>query len=104
MQSPKGKRERSRTKRSRVSASGTDKPGPESRRFREHVRPQSHTAQHAFRWLRSSSGLAPEGAVGYRLVLPTRTPMMSLCLRPSMRLALRVTIPFLRFRLLLTFD
>ena len=51
------------------------------------------------------TGLAPEGAVGYRLVLPTRTPMMSrVCLSSRCERLSKVTIPPVRFRAPTTFD
>ena len=74
-QSPKGKRGKALNgAESQVGASGMDKPRnrkPQIPRARPHT-----IAHHTARVPMSEQlcGLAPESAVGYRLVLPTRTP------------------------------
>lgn len=74
-QSPKGKRGRELNgAKSQVGASGTEKP-----RNRKPQIPRAHPHTIAHRTARvpmtdQLRGLAPENAVGYRLVLPTRTP------------------------------
>ena len=74
-QSPKGKRGKEPSgAKSQVGASGTDKPGP---RKPQSPRARPHTIAHSSARVPMAAqlnGLAPEGAVGYRLVLPTRTP------------------------------
>jgi len=73
-QSPKSKpgKERSGAK-SQVGASGRDKPGARKPRI---PRARPHTIAHSSARIPMAEqlrSLAPEGAVGYRLVLPTRT-------------------------------
>lgn len=74
-ESPKSKRGKELSgAKSQVGASGTDKPGPRKPQI-PRVRP--HTVAHSAARVPMAAqlnGLAPEGAVGYRLVLPTRTP------------------------------
>ena len=74
-QSPKGKRGKEQNEaKSQVGASGTDKPGPRKPQI---PRARPPTVAHSAARVPMAAqlnGLAPEGAVGYRLVLPTRTP------------------------------
>ena len=74
-QSPKSKRGKELNgAKSQVGGSGTDKPAgrkPQIPRARPHTIAHSPARVPMATQLR---GLAPEGAVGYRLVLPTRTP------------------------------
>ena len=74
-QSPKGKRGKEPSgAKPQVGASGTDKP---RNRKPQIPRARPHTVAHSTARVPMAAqlnGLAPEGAVGYRLVLPTRTP------------------------------
>ena len=74
-QSPKSKRGKELNgAKSQVGGSGTDKPGarkPKIPRARPHTITHSSARVSMAEQLRS---LAPEGAVGYRLVFPSRTP------------------------------
>jgi hypothetical protein len=105
--SPKGKREKNPNgSKEQVGVRRRDKPAgrtPQTPRVRQHT--SAHTASR-IPMAEQLRGLAPEGAVGYRLVLQTRLHSMTylVCLRRLMLPAIRATIPSVRFRLLMTFD
>ena len=93
-ESPKSSVERGRTGEvaGRCKWDGPTRP-PKATGFREHVRPQSHSAARVPMAAARRPGTR-EGAVGYRLVFPTRTPDdVPRLSPPSMRLAIRGLFP-----------